>query len=156
MEQQSISISKAGIVTSLQARCSIISASNPIGGRYDPSLTFSENVSHSCVYIMVSNFWVRHILRIGTFCKLCCTFYRMCCAFLFMYQLCGAYPIPNSNPSHNPNPNPKFLKCAAQFINYTRKFTKAHPKPLYSFSQRLPRSSGALITRLLSPPLRLT
>ena len=45
MEQQSISISKAGIVTSLQARCSIIAAANPIGGRYDPSLTFSENVS---------------------------------------------------------------------------------------------------------------
>ena len=45
MEQQSISISKAGIVTSLQARCSIIAAANPIGGRYDPSLTFAENVS---------------------------------------------------------------------------------------------------------------
>lgn len=44
MEQQSISISKAGIVTSLQARCSIIAAANPIGGRYDPSLTFAENV----------------------------------------------------------------------------------------------------------------
>uniref|UniRef100_A0A8C5B043 DNA replication licensing factor MCM2 n=1 Tax=Gadus morhua TaxID=8049 RepID=A0A8C5B043_GADMO len=44
MEQQSISISKAGIVTSLQARCTVIAASNPIGGRYDPSLTFSENV----------------------------------------------------------------------------------------------------------------
>ncbi|PIK58025.1 putative DNA replication licensing factor mcm2 [Apostichopus japonicus] len=44
MEQQSISISKAGIVTSLQARCSIIAAANPIGGRYNTSLTFSENV----------------------------------------------------------------------------------------------------------------
>ncbi|XP_074609915.1 DNA replication licensing factor mcm2-like [Acropora palmata] len=44
MEQQSISISKAGIVTSLQARCSILAAANPIGGRYDPSLTFAENV----------------------------------------------------------------------------------------------------------------
>merc|ERR1712059_94564 len=36
--------SKAGIVTSLQARCAVIAAANPIGGRYDPSMTFSENV----------------------------------------------------------------------------------------------------------------
>lgn len=44
MEQQSISISKAGIVTSLQARCSVIAAANPVGGRYDSSKTFAENV----------------------------------------------------------------------------------------------------------------
>eukprot|EP00937_MAST-01D_sp_MAST-1D-sp2_P000663 g663.t1 len=44
MEQQSISISKAGIVTTLQARCSIIAAANPIGGRYDAQHTFAENV----------------------------------------------------------------------------------------------------------------
>ena len=47
MEQQSISISKAGIVTSLQARCSVIAAANPVGGRYDPSRTFAENVELS-------------------------------------------------------------------------------------------------------------
>ena len=44
MEQQTISISKAGIVTTLKARCSVIAAANPIGGRYDPSMTFAENV----------------------------------------------------------------------------------------------------------------
>lgn len=44
MEQQSISISKAGIVTSLHARCTVIAASNPIGGRYNPTRTFAENV----------------------------------------------------------------------------------------------------------------
>ncbi|XP_031848568.1 DNA replication licensing factor Mcm2 [Nomia melanderi] len=47
MEQQSISISKVGIVASLHARCSVIAASNPIGGRYDASMTFSDNVDLS-------------------------------------------------------------------------------------------------------------
>lgn len=45
MEQQSISISKAGIVTSLHARCSIIAAANPIRGRYMTQLPFSQNVN---------------------------------------------------------------------------------------------------------------
>lgn len=44
MEQQSISISKAGIVTSLQARCAVIAAANPIKGTYDTSLNFVDNV----------------------------------------------------------------------------------------------------------------
>lgn len=44
MEQQSISISKAGIVTSLQARCAIVAAANPIGGRYNSTVPFAQNV----------------------------------------------------------------------------------------------------------------
>lgn len=44
MEQQSISISKAGIVCTLQARCSVIAAANPVQGRYNNQLTFSDNV----------------------------------------------------------------------------------------------------------------
>lgn len=44
MEQQSISISKAGIVTTLQARCSVFAAANPVRGRYDASKSFFDNV----------------------------------------------------------------------------------------------------------------
>ncbi|RGP67528.1 minichromosome maintenance 2 [Fusarium longipes] len=44
MEQQTISISKAGIVTTLQARCGVIAAANPIGGRYNSTAPFSANV----------------------------------------------------------------------------------------------------------------
>ena len=44
MEQQTISISKAGIVTTLHARCAIVAAANPIGGRYNSTMPFSQNV----------------------------------------------------------------------------------------------------------------
>ena len=47
MEQQSISIAKAGITASLQARCAVIAAANPKGSRYDASLSFAENVDLS-------------------------------------------------------------------------------------------------------------
>lgn len=44
MEQQTISISKAGIVTTLKARCIVIVADNPIEGKYDISKSIYENV----------------------------------------------------------------------------------------------------------------
>ena len=44
MEQQSISVSKAGIITTLQARCSVIAAANPLFGKYNSQVTFSQNV----------------------------------------------------------------------------------------------------------------
>lgn len=47
MEQQTISISKAGIVATLQARCAVIAVANPVKGRYDSTKTFSENVDLS-------------------------------------------------------------------------------------------------------------
>ena len=47
MEQQSISVSKAGIVANLQARCSVIAAANPTHGKYDSQLSFMDNVGLS-------------------------------------------------------------------------------------------------------------
>lgn len=47
MEQQTISISKARIVTSLSSRCSVIAVFNLKNGRYDKSLTFSKNIDLS-------------------------------------------------------------------------------------------------------------
>lgn len=44
MEQQSISIAKAGMVCSLPARTSIIAAANPVGGHYNRARTVSENL----------------------------------------------------------------------------------------------------------------
>ncbi|RQM14573.1 hypothetical protein DD237_006002 [Peronospora effusa] len=44
MEQQSISIAKAGIVCNLNARTSVVAAANPSGGHYDRSRSVGENL----------------------------------------------------------------------------------------------------------------
>jgi DNA helicase MCM8 len=45
MEQQQVSIAKAGVVASLPARCSVIAAANPKHGSYNLGKTVAENLS---------------------------------------------------------------------------------------------------------------
>ncbi|KAI5172115.1 DNA replication licensing factor MCM4 [Nematocida sp. LUAm3] len=44
MEQQTVSVAKAGIITTLNARCSILAACNPISSTYDPKKNIIENL----------------------------------------------------------------------------------------------------------------
>lgn len=44
MEQQTVSIAKAGIITTLNARTSILASANPIGSKYNPSLPVPQNI----------------------------------------------------------------------------------------------------------------
>uniref|UniRef100_A0A1I8H8K6 DNA helicase n=1 Tax=Macrostomum lignano TaxID=282301 RepID=A0A1I8H8K6_9PLAT len=60
MEQQSVSIAKAGVVCSLPARCSVVAVANPVGGHFDRARTVGENLRMSAA--LLSRFDLAFIL----------------------------------------------------------------------------------------------
>lgn len=63
MEQQTVSIAKAGIVCTLPARTTVVTAANPSKGSWDMSLTLSQNLKGVMSEALLSRFDVIFLMR---------------------------------------------------------------------------------------------
>ncbi|CAE8734041.1 unnamed protein product, partial [Polarella glacialis] len=63
MEQQTVSIAKAGIVCTLPARTTVVTAANPSKGNWDMSLTLAQNLKGVMSEALLSRFDVIFLMR---------------------------------------------------------------------------------------------
>ncbi|CDJ60821.1 DNA replication licensing factor, putative [Eimeria maxima] len=67
MEQQTVSVAKAGIHTTLNARCSVLAAANPLYGCWSPDLPFASQIAFEDS--LLSRFDLIFILRDAASCE---------------------------------------------------------------------------------------
>ena len=63
MEQQTVSVAKAGIICSLNARTCILASANPIDSKYDPARSVVENINLSPTVSMLDHLLFRRRCR---------------------------------------------------------------------------------------------
>ena len=68
MEQQTISIAKAGITTVLNSRTSVLAAANPVFGRYDEGRSPGEVIFYCCSLLKLTDLLCRILISKRPFC----------------------------------------------------------------------------------------
>ena len=117
MEQQTVSIAKAGITTTLNARTSILAAANPLFGRYNRKESIHKNINLPAA--LLSRFDLIFIL-IGDSEK---------DKDLSLARHIGGVHKTKKGSSDNPGFSPEFLRA---YVAYSKKFTPTISEELHN------------------------